>query len=268
MIHTIYTSFPTVYTDTLRNKGHRGKARAFWEYHYDMEKGEHNAVRFYAKSWGVSTSTSHAWIEDFKQQIDLYHDAWILKNKQHYSSVKKQTEHSEHFEPNTNSTYKAKEIGTIEDTTEHSEQEHPNEALNLNNNNAGDKTFWGDKEFNDLFFIYGANTKYKGKKDEAYEVFKLIDTNVDLLKLASIKYLHDPETDGKRYNLTNFLKHQIYLSYLPKQMKLVLEGVERIGTYDEKNMIFASNNKDFVGKLSAKRLIELYQSGNLEFINA
>lgn len=88
MSRIAYANFPTQYADALRNKGQRPKARAFWEYHYDMEKGERNSVRFYAQSWGVPKSTAADWITNFKEQIDLYHAAWHFKNKSHYSYTK------------------------------------------------------------------------------------------------------------------------------------------------------------------------------------
>jgi len=266
MMNIAYASFPTRYADELRNKGQRSKARAFWEYHYDIEKGEHNAVRFYAKSWDVGTGTAHSWIDDFKKQIDLYHDAWFFRNKQHYSSVKKQSEHSEHSESNTPNTNLSQNIGSLSVVSEHSEHDHPNKALNLNNNNNTANAFWESPEFNDLFFIYGVNTKYKGKKEDAFNVFKNITVDVSLLKLAAVQYLHDPDTEGKRYNLTNFLKNEIYLSYMPKMLKIYINNEWLSGNYDDKTTMFHGDN-GFVGQLSASRLVELYKERKLEFIN-
>jgi len=256
-----YKTYPTDYVQQLKTAKNRRKARSFMEYWDDMEHGDVNSYGFYAISWKCSKDTSYKWIQEFNHEIELFFSHWDLKNKIHYKSVQNKTER----QPNETNGQQTQDIGIIEDSTER----QPNKALNLyNNNNIKEKTFWNDKEFGDLFFIYGANTKYKGKKDEAYEVFKYIDVNVDLLKLAAMKYLHDPATEGKRYNLTNFLKNQIYLSYLPKRMKLTLDGIKRDGTYDNNTMIFTSSDGSFAGQLSAKRLIELYESKELEFINA
>lgn len=267
MMNIAYRNFPTQYADTLRNKGQRQKARAFWEYHYDMEVGEHNAVRFYKESWGVSIGTTHAWINDFKEQIDIYHDAWWLRNQQHYSHAKKLPERTEQNELNELNTYKSQNIGICVDTPERTEQSDLNEALNLNNNNACEaQNYWNDPKFNDLFFIYGMNTKFKGRKEEAFEEFRKIDVDIDLLKLAAVQYLNDHDVGNKRYNLTNFLKNEIYLAYMPKRMEIMIEGEWLVGLYDDKSRLFTADN-GFAGTLSAARLVELYSKDELKFIN-
>jgi len=66
-----YKIYPTEYIQELnQNRGVSGrkKSRAFMEYWNDKEHNMNNSTRFYAKSWGVSTSTSHAWCKDFKYQ--------------------------------------------------------------------------------------------------------------------------------------------------------------------------------------------------------
>jgi len=87
---------PSDYYRELKFKNKRAKARAFIEYYDDMDLGEHNSVRFYAKSWGISVSTAFGWIDDFKTQIDKYYATRVLKNEQHYSSAKNQIERNEH----------------------------------------------------------------------------------------------------------------------------------------------------------------------------
>jgi len=255
-----YKSYPTDYVQELNaNRGVTGrkKSRAFMEYWNDMEHGEHNSYGFYAKSWDISKSTCFAWIEEFMKEAELFLAHWHIRNKQHYSYAKNQTER----QPNETNGYKAQNIGNVEDTQER----QPNEALNIyNNNNTKSWTF--DKNFIDLYFIYGANTKFKGRKDEAFEEFQHVNIDINLLKLASVKYLHDPETQGKRYNLTNFLKNEIYLSYMPKKIRLVLDGISRTGTYDDKTMLFKSESDSFVGQISAARLVELYEAKALDFL--
>ncbi|MEN4053796.1 hypothetical protein [Sulfurimonas sp. NWX79] len=255
-----YKTYPTDYIQELNtSRGAKGrkKSRAFMEYWNDMEFGEHNSYGFYAKSWEVSKSTAHVWIDEFMNEIELFLSHWDIRNKQHYKHAKNQSERL----PNKTNGYKHQNIGVFKEAQER----QPNEALNLNNNN---NTHWAfDKDFNDLYFIYGVNTKYKGKKEEAFEEFKQIDIDINLLKLASMKYLHDPDTEGKRYNLTNFLKNQTYLSYMPKVLKVKINNKWIIGNYDDKNMMFISDDKSFIGSLSANRLIELYQNKELEFID-
>ena len=240
MMRMNYKSYPTDYIRLLKTEKSNGrkKSRAFMEYWDDMEHGDHNSFRFYAKSWEVSTSTTFEWIKEFDKEIELFLSHWIIRNKQHYNYTQNQTERL------------------------------PNEEFNINNNKntRETKSFWNDKDFNDLFFIYGQNTKFKGKKEDAYQAFLHVDTNVDLLKLASVRYLHDPDTTGKRYNLTNFLKNQTYISYLPTRMKITISGKIHLGTYDQATCRFISDTKDFAGELSAKRLVEMFESKELEFI--
>ena len=257
-----YKSYPTDYIQELnQERGVKGrkKSRAFMEYYNDMEHAEYNSVGFYAKSWEVSKSTAHEWINEYTIEIELFLSHWSLKNKQHYNSVKNQTERL----PNETNGYKAQNIGNVESSAER----QPNEALNIyNTNNTREEHWTMSKDFNDLYFVYSVNTKYKGKKEEAYEVFKHMEMDVNLLKLAAMRYLHDPGTENRRYNLTNFLKNEIYISYLPKRVRLTLDGVVRVGNYYDDKKLFVSDGGDFNGQLSAKRLIELYESGNLEYI--
>jgi len=258
-----YKTYPTDYVQELnQTRGVKGrkKSRAFMEYWNDMEHADHNSFGFYSVSWDVSKSTAHEWIKEFMNEIELFLSHWDIRNKQHYKYAQNQTER----QPNKTNGNKAQNSGVFKEPSEL----QPNEALNLyNNNNTREQFFWNDKEFNDLFFIYGANTKYKGKKEEAYEVFKHIDVDINMLKLSAMKYLHDPETEGKRYNLTNFLKNQIYLSYMPKMIRIKLKGEWISGVYNDKTKQFIPDDNKFVGSLSSERLVDMYQKGELEFIN-
>jgi len=47
-----------------------------------------------------------------------------------------------------------------------------------------------------------------------------------------------------------------------------VDGVVRVGKYYDDKKLFVSDAGDFNGQLSAKRLVELYEAGNLEYINA
>ena len=102
MEYGAYTNIPNVYYRSLKSNGNRKKARCFKEYFDDMELNEKNSIRFYAKSWEVSVSTAHKWVDDFKEAIDNHFAYWHLKNQQQYNYVKNQTEH----QPNTNRTQK------------------------------------------------------------------------------------------------------------------------------------------------------------------
>ena len=251
-----YKSYPTDYVQELKQNGKRKKARAFMEYWDDMEHGSHNTIRFYAKSWDVSVGSASNWIKEFNDEIDLFLAHWDIRNKQHYNYAKNQAEQK----LNKMNSDTAQETGLHGKVNEHD----LNEDFNINNNN--NKSGWVfDKDFNDLYFVYGANTRYKGKKDDAYEIYKHIDVDVNLLKLAAVRYLHDKSVE-KKYNLANFLKNEIYLSYLPQKIKITIAGVTRVGIYDKEKQLFVSETDKFAGTLTADRLVELYNSGDLEFI--
>jgi len=252
----MYKTYPTDYVQELKSNKKRKKARAFMEYWDDMEFGDHNSYGFYAKSWEVSKSTAHAWIDEFMHEIELFLSHWEIRNKQHYKHAKKSTERK----PNETNANKAQNIGVSKDSLER----QPNEAFNLNNNKKD--FWWQDKDFNDLFFIYGANTKYKGKKEEAFEVFKHVDVDINILKIAAMRYLHDPDTEGKRYNLTNFLKNEMYVSYMPNYIRVETDTGVFEGTYDNKTYEFKSVDGKSFGKIEPKLLLELFESGKLRYL--
>jgi len=254
-----YKTYPTDYVQQLKyERGDKGrkKARAFMEYWDDMEHGEHNSIRFYAKSWDVSSSTSHGWIDEFNKEIDLFLSHWDLRNQRHYNSAKNSTEHLS----NKTNTYKSQNIGNVR----HGTEQQPNEALNSYDDVK--KTDWVfDKHFNDLFFIYASNAEHVGKKEDAYVLFVNVGIDINLLKLSAVKYLRDTSI-SKKYNLANFLKNEMYIKYMPKKIKLTIESVERVGVYDEKTGLFRSEVDSFVGQISPARLIQLFESGALEFV--
>jgi hypothetical protein len=103
--------------DAIRAEIERNKARAFWEYCYDIEKGEHNSLRFYGQSWGISKTQAGTWIDDFAIQYDLYHDAWKLLNHYGHSSIKKTTCQSGQQEADNNNADKPNKIGVYDNTT-------------------------------------------------------------------------------------------------------------------------------------------------------
>lgn len=260
-----YATFPTAYADELRNKGQRQKARAFWEYYYDMERGEDNSVRFYSKSWGMSTGQTHKWVNDFNGKIDEYQKAWRDRNRSHYIYAKNQTEQTEHLEPNKPNTIKAQKTGVLETHTEQTEHKQPNKVLNINNNDDDAGAFM-DHAFNDLWFTFSVNAKFKGKREDAYLAYRKAGVDVHLLKLASVQYLHDPETEGRRFNLANFIRNEVYLSYMPKLIRVQTDGKTIEGEYVEERSAVYSDGV-LVATLAPERMVELYKRGALEFVN-
>lgn len=267
-----YKSYPTDFIQQLkRERGVAGrkKARAFMEFWDDMEHGDHNSESFYAKSWDISRSTSHEWIKEFKVEMDLYIDHMFLKNQQHYNHAIFQTEQNEQSKPSKTSINKVRNIGTFTTSTEQNEQSQPREAFNLNDNYPARelrREWWDDGEFQDLFFIYSQNTKYVGKKEEAFAQFTRTEMNPSILILSAVQYLHDPDVGGKHYNLANFLKNETYLSYIPKMIKVRHGDQDIIGEYDRVNnrIIESGSNRTIV--LTPERLVELFKAGSLEFL--
>jgi len=267
-----YKSYPTDYIQQLkRERGVAGrkKSRAFMEFWDDMEHGDHNSESFYAKSWDISRSTSHEWIKEFKIEMDLYIDHMFLKNQQHYNHAVFSTEQNEQSKPSKTSTDKAHILGTHTTSTEQNEQAIPREVFNLYDNNTARelrREFWNDAEFQDLFFIYSQNTKFVGKKEDAFEQFTRTEMNSSILILSAVQYLHDPAIGGKHYNLANFIKNETYLAYIPKMIKVRHGDQEIIGEYDRVNQRIIENGSNRVIVLTPERLVELFKVGALEFI--
>lgn len=260
-----YKMYPTDYIQELNsNRGVAGrkKSRAFMEYFNDMGHGDHNSSRFYATSWGVSNSTAHVWIDDFNKEIELFNSHWELKNKQHYCYAKNQTEQ----QSNSN---RAKIQPTSTNSTDFKEvnrtaiEQQSSEALNNFNNNTSNFLF--DKNFNDLYFVYSRNTRFAGKKQEAYNAFVNTDTNVDLLKLASMKYLHDDAVD-RPVGIKKFLENELFLPYLPKYMKVKSGDEWYQGIYDDKTFEFKAADGSSLGTIEPKLLVDLFEKKELIYL--
>ena len=263
MLHIHYKKFATDYTDTLRAKGRRKKARAFWEYSFDVEERDFNSVGFYAKSWEVSKSTAHGWLQDFKKEYELFTAAMELVNNQKYSSVEKQSERK----PNDSRTEKSPTAPTtsavVEDDKTIAERQ-TNKALNkYNDNNA----CANDRLFTDLFNIYNLNTKFPGSREKAKEEYFKMTHNIkheDLIR-SSVLYLHDPKREGKLNNLANFIKNEVYINYMPKYIRVFTKGGWIQGEYNREDEVFTGEDG-----MKMKVLSEVFTSkfikGEIEFI--
>lgn len=196
------------------------------EYWDDMEHGDHNSIRFYATSWGTSSSTAHSWINEFNKEIDIFLSHWTIKNRQHYNYAQNPTEH----QPNKTNTHQAHSLGQMINSTEH----QPNEVFNINNNTAFQQF---DKDFEDMYFRCRYSSKYTGNKELAYQEYMANHQHISHSDMAYAYMLHanDPKTNGKTYNLTNFMKQQAYLNYLNPQIKIKKDGKLIVGYYDQEN---------------------------------
>ena len=267
----VYKSYPSDYVRWLKQNGKRKKASAFMEYFDDNESNEHFSISFYANSWGVSKSTAWTWIQEFKKEINKFSIYWNLKNKQKNSQktfqkkfTKTQTERQsndlEHYK-----TTETTEKSNSQDFEKKQTERQPNEVYNIYDDDNKDEALL-DKHFYDLFFIYRQNYKFAGKREEAYIEYKKIKDKIDYkeLKRAIILYLHDPEIE-KRYNFKNFLKNEVFYSYIPKKIKIKIKDEWKLGTYDDKEQVFRADD-GYKGILTPERLAELFAKGELEFI--
>lgn len=256
-----YVLCPTDYIQSLKQNGNRKKARCFQEYFTDMDYQEHNSYGFYAKSWEVSKSTAHTWIDEFKYEIGLFADHWHLKNQQHYSYAKNIAERL----PNDCRTKiqpiapTNTEVETNEKTTA---ERQPNKALNNINNN---KTHVTDKDFIDLYFVYSRNTKYVGKKPDAYQAFANCDVDVNLLKLSCMKYLHDSAVD-RPVGIKKFLENELYLPYLPTYMRVKSNEQWYEGEYNRETFELKDVEGKSLGTIEPKLLVELYERKELIYL--
>ncbi|AZV46872.1 hypothetical protein C3L23_06170 [Nautilia sp. PV-1] len=261
-----YRIYPIDYVEELKQKGVKGrrKAMAFMSYSHDMQMDEVNSIRFYAELWEIPKSTAMDWIKEFRDEIERFYAFWPLKNETHYKSVRKKIGHSpDKIRPADiplNRDYEQMsrtDDGLVSDK-EFNIYDDDRDAVKISNKDRA--------KFNNLYFIYRMNTKYAGKKEEALKEYLKIKDEVSYDKLirAAVLYLRDPNI-SKKYNLTNFLKNEIYLSYIPKRMRLKINGEWIEGEYKDDEQMFVGDN-GFKGVLVPQRLAELFANKELEFI--
>ena len=229
-----YKTYPTDYVQQLkRERSIRGrkKARAFMEYWDDMEHGDHNSERFYANSWDTSNRTAHIWIKEFMQEIDLFLSHWTIRNKQHYSYAQKQS------------------------------KQEVSKVFNINNNKSKAQFF--DKNFEDMYLRCRYSNKYTGNKESAYLEYQnhLHVTHNDMA-YAYMIHSNDPQTNGKTYNLTNFMKNQAYLNYLNPQIEINKDGEKIIGYYNQsKGTVNTDDNLQYT--ITKEKFASMVASGEI-----
>jgi hypothetical protein len=202
-----YAMVPTSYVEKLQQSGKREKARAFIEYFLDMHNDSVNSIRFYQKSWNLSSSGStHKWIKEFKIEISKFFTYWELKNETHYSSVQKESEQkqntlknkSEH-QNNTTNTINTKDsktqVNTIKNQSEHkvNKDSNTNNIYNINaDSNESATTKSSNKKsysanFEILWNRYDKKTSNKGRSQTIYKK-KWKNTDIKILIEAIDEY--------------------------------------------------------------------------------
>jgi hypothetical protein len=225
--------YPTDYIKELKQKGKRAKAMAFMDYLDDMQTDIINSFGFYAKAWGVSKSTAHSWISEFRVEIDRFFNYWSLKNNTHYSSVKNASER----QPNDLKTFNASQNTDNREFSESSRtvaERQPNKEFNIYDDDKRAKA----REAEDLYFIYRLNTKFAGKREDAIKEYLKIDSNIKYkdIMLAAMLYLRD-KTVSKKFNLKNFLRNKVFLNYLEVTISIFKDGEWIEGKYNSNNEI-------------------------------
>ena len=253
-----YISVPIDYVRQLKSSNKRKKARAFMEYFDDVDVGEHNAVRFYARSWDVSVSTSHGWIDDFNREIDKFFNFWQLKNARHYSSVKNQSEQK----PNTSNTYQADKLKELADLPEH----QTNEVFNINTTTSNEIINPNlDIPFVRLMNELKTGFKNIGNIEDSYKAYLGVKNIIDSANLikAYKKYAGDVAFN-KRVGLAKFINQMIYMSYCTPTVKITVDNDTYEGVYDKEHERLLVGDKSL--KCTEDRYSELNQSGNIEVV--
>lgn len=143
---------------------------------------------------------------------------------------------------------------------------HTENTAENTHNNKDDVGFITDKDFTHLFFVYARNTRFAGKKKEAYEAFKTIKVDAGLLELAIKRYLHDDDIN-KKVGFKKFINDGIYLAYIPNLMRVKHEDTWFTGTYNLDDSKFYNQNGIILGDMQPSHLLKLYQDKCIEFLD-
>ncbi len=262
-----YRLYPIDYVNELNQKGKKGrkKSMAFLIYWHDMEMGHINSVAFYADLWGLAKSTAHKWIIEFTKEAELFLQYWHQKNfleLENNINIPKKTSKKSERKTNDYKAHKYRE--SVNPNTE--SERKTNQVINNiydDDNNIIQKL---DKKFNELYSIYRVISTYAGNKKEAFKEWKKIkdSINYESLKRAIVLYLHDPSV-RKKYNMPNFLKNEVYHSYMPKRLKVKVQDNWMIGTYKDDEKVFVADDGKLY-RLTPERLAALFSKGELEFV--
>jgi|GEM_PF-2411696 len=266
-----YINVPSNYINKLKQDGKREKARAFMEYFSDMHDDEVNSISFYAQSWGAKDKPKNRgsvqrWIQEFKDEISKYFAFWEIKNTQHYSSVKNQKQHQCNTNAKNNPPLSTenKDFEKIEATPM---QHQCNQDFN---NNTSTKTepsnFATDGEFNVIYSeLRFVASKWLGGKEKIYKSYERVKSylNIKVLANAYRVYVSELQDSENIVGLSTFIDNEVYLTYLPKKIKIKSEGEEIEGLYS--NEVLTTNDGAF--KLSIAKYIEKLKANEMSFVS-
>ena len=266
-----YVLMPVDYVEQLKSAGKRKKARAFMEYFNDMECQEDNSYGFYAKSWEVSKSTAYAWVDEFYRECQLFIAHWEIKNKRHYSYAKNTAERQPNDSRTTKEAKKPKNTELQEDEKTATERQ-PNKALNIGiiigGESESEMSVATDGEFNtyysELRFIAG---KYVGSKEQTYKSYLKVKSflNIKVLVKAYREYVKsvDVYKKDKIQGFSKFIENDLYLAFLPKQVKVISELGVYEGYYENENL----REKDGkIYKIPFQNYLQMIKNQKVEFL--
>ena len=251
--HGVYV--PSDYYRELKfKKNNRPKARAFMEYYDDMDLGEHNSVRFYAKSWDIAVGTAHGWIDDFKVEIDKYYATRQLRSDGHYNYAKNENERSEQNEVNKKELSNTDNIDTSKVRSEQIEQNQMNKGLNasISNNINADSNESTDKTFDKVHKNYSTNfeilwnryDKKSSNKGRSQTIYNRRWKNTDIKIMIEAIDKYKASTDLTYLKDFDGFLNGLIDTYIPKRAWVLdKNGTKHIGWfYDIENKFISDTN--------------------------
>lgn len=269
--HTI--PLPTDYVSELRNQGKRKKSRAFMEYFYDMEVGEHNSYSFYAKSWEVGKGTAHRWIKEFNEALEIFDAARELKRQVCYQKATSKTTDKEVCKKSGGT------IGTIEmERLEHPQSTYSREFVTIDEtiesnavelsfiiNNNKDNEQHITKDFYLFINEIKMSIKNVGNIDEIYKAYQKVKTHLDLATLSKAYRAYARETKSDRkVGLVKFLDDLMFLAYVKPYIELYANDDVYLGVFDKENETLHTKTKTYT--LSLDRYSELYLNDKIKIL--
>lgn len=98
-----YMMMPKDYIRELMKQGHREKASCFMEYMFDLDEKRSNSIGFYASAWNKSKSTTHSWVQEFKEKVAEHFDFWTVQNEVMYRTIAERLPNDLKKKPNARS---------------------------------------------------------------------------------------------------------------------------------------------------------------------
>lgn len=211
-----FSQLPTAYYRELLATN-RQKAIAFLEYAVDDSSGDMESDRHYGRVWGKSSSTSKAWIEDFRDAIKEYYQAksdFTTKNaeKTKQKKTKKSRTPTEQI-PNTNRTDKSSESSVNSEFQEYQSNTYQTDIEHQSNTPTIEENV-------DIYSIGGDIREYLE--------FRLSDDDIynhKGLKITILRDLADPESQEFK-DFLEYKRIQLESSY---QLQRLIEDFANFG---------------------------------------